>query len=310
MFDEPPSAAAGITIDAFPVACFTTDHSRAIRYANAEASSLFGSMPSETIGLHIEAVLTPASRIFCNSYVYPLLLADGCCEELALTVVTRNGSRVPVVANVRMHGSEFALWSLMRSEKREKLQREVLSARNTLQGQTRALELLASRDELTGLLNRRASTQSIQALIAAADEAGSDVTVFLLDIDRFKAINDTHGHDAGDNVLRQLGAALQSTVRLHEVVGRYGGEEFILAIAGNEEAAARSLNERVHVAAASISGPGAPVTVSVGLCRRRRSDGAELHEVVKAADRALYEAKTSGRNCSVIEHNGTLTAFC
>lgn len=310
MLDVPPLKPEAFPIDLFPVACFVTDRSRIIRYANTEASSLFGSGLNQIIGLHIELVLTPAAKIFCNSYIYPLLHADGCCEELALTVVTRTGTRVPVVANARMHGSEFVLWSVMRSEKREKLQSEVLSARNTLQGQTRVLELLASRDELTGLLNRRASTQSIQTLIAAADEAGTDVTVLLLDIDRFKAINDTYGHDAGDNVLRQLGAALQSTVRLHEVVGRYGGEEFILAIAGNEEAAARSLNERVHAAAASVSAPGAPVTVSVGLRRRLRSDGATLHEVVKAADRALYEAKASGRNCSVIEHNGTLTAFC
>ncbi|AZY95599.1 sensor domain-containing diguanylate cyclase (plasmid) [Paracoccus sp. Arc7-R13] len=309
MFDVPPLAAAAVMIDAFPVACFATDRSRTIRYANAEASSLFGSVLGQTIGLHIEAVLTPASKIFCNSYVYPLLFADGCCEELALTLVTQTGSRVPVVANARMHGSDFVLWSAMRAEKREKLQGEVLRARNALQGQTRALELLASRDELTGLLNRRAATHSIQTLIAAADEAETDVTVLLLDIDRFKAINDNYGHDAGDNVLRQLGAALQSTVRLHEVVGRYGGEEFILAIAANDELAARSLNQRVHAAAASVSGPGAPVTVSVGLCRRFRSDAPVLQEVVKAADRALYKAKASGRNCSIIEQNGILTSF-
>lgn len=309
MFDVPLLVAAGVTIDGFPVACFATDRSRTIRYANAETSLLLGAVPGQTTGLHIEALLTPASQMFCNSYVYPLLFADGCCEELALTLITQTGKRVPVVANARVHGSEFVLWSLMRAEKREKLQSEVLNARNTLLGQTRALELLASRDELTGLLNRRASIQSIQTLIAAADEAGSDVTVLLLDIDRFKAINDTHGHDAGDDVLRQLGAALQSAMRLHEVVGRYGGEEFILAIAANEEAAARSLNERVHAAAASVSGPGAPVTVSIGLCRRVRSDAAALQKIIKAADQALYEAKASGRNCSMIERNGTLTAF-
>ncbi|MGR3250881.1 MAG: GGDEF domain-containing protein [Paracoccus sp. (in: a-proteobacteria)] len=308
MLDVPPLAPAAFPIDAFPVACFATDQPRTIRYANAEASSQIGLLPGQMIGLHLEAVLTPASRIFCNSYVYPLLLADGACEELALTVVTHDGERVPVVANARLHDTEFVLWSVMRAEKREKLQSEVLSARNMLQGQTRSLELLASRDELTGLLNRRASTQSIQKLFAAADEAGSEVTILLVDIDRFKAINDTHGHDAGDNVLRQFGAALQSTVRLHEVVGRHGGEEFILAIAANNEAAARSLNERVHGAAAKVTGPGAPVTVSVGLCRRLEF-GDSFNEVVKAADRALYGAKASGRNRSMIERNGTVTLF-
>ena len=136
MFDVPPSAATAVMLDAFPVACFATDRSRIIRYENAEAASLFGFELGHTIGLHIEAVLTPASKIFCNSYVYPLLLADGCCEELALTLVTQTGSRVPVVANARMHGSEYVLWSAMRAEKREKLQGEVLSARNALQGQT------------------------------------------------------------------------------------------------------------------------------------------------------------------------------
>lgn len=98
-------------------------------------------------------------------------------------------------------------------------------------------------------------------------------------------------------------------VRQHEVVGRYGGEEFILAIAANDEAAARSLNQRVHAAAASVTGPGAPVTVSVGLCHRLQSGAHSLDDIVKAADQALYAAKASGRNCSMIERNGTLTSF-
>jgi len=298
-------------VDHFPVGCFATDSSRIIRFANAQAAAQLGRSGTQLQGLHIEALLTPASWIFCNSYVYPILLTEGRCEEIALTVATGSGSRMPVVANVCVHerDPDLVLWSVMCADKREKLQSEVLSARNQLQKQTRSLKELASRDELTGLLNRREATRLIEELILAADEAGAAVTILLLDIDRFKAVNDTFGHDAGDNVLRQLGAAFASTIRLHEIVGRYGGEEFILAIAAADDEAARSLNRRVHAAAASVTGSAAPVTVSVGLCCRPLRSGRSFDQVVKAADQALYEAKASGRNRSVIAGDGVLRPY-
>lgn len=298
-------------IDHFPVGCFATDDLRIIRFANAEAAVQVGRPRTELPGLHVEVLLTPASRIFCDSYVYPILLTEGRCEEIALTIATGSGSRLPVVANARIHerDPDLVLWSMMRADKRDKLQGEVLSARNQLQRQTRSLKELASRDELTGLFNRREATRRIGALMRAADEAGAEVTVLLLDIDRFKTVNDTYGHDAGDAVLRQLGAALASMVRSHEIVGRYGGEEFILAIAAADDEAVRSLNRRVHAAAASVTGSGAPLTVSVGLCCRPVRVGQSLDQLVKAADRALYEAKALGRNRSIIEIDRELQPY-
>lgn len=298
-------------IDRFPIACFATDSSRIIRFANAGAAAQMGRPGTELNGLYFEALLTPASRIFCDSYVYPILLTEGRCEEIALTVATGPGSRVPVVANACVHerDPDLVLWSVMRADKRDKLQGKVLSARNQLQSQTRSLKELASRDALTGLLNRRESTRLIEELIRAADEAGAEVTILLLDIDRFKAVNDTYGHDAGDAVLRQLGVAFASMVRSYEIVGRYGGEEFILALASTNHEAARFLNHRVHAAAASVTGRGAPVTISVGLCCRPLRSGQSFDQVVKAADQALYEAKATGRNRSMIACDGVLRPY-
>lgn len=298
-------------IDRFPMGCLATDGSRTIRFANDQVARQVKRSQAELLGSRIETLLTPASRIFCESYVYPLLLTKGRCDEIALTVATGSGERMPVVANACMHREvpELVLWSVMRADRRDKLQNEVLSARNQLHKQTRLLNEMATRDALTGLWNRREATRRIEAPFSAADRAGASVTVLLLDIDRFKAVNDTHGHQAGDEVLRQFGAALADPVRLHEVVGRYGGEEFILAIAADGAEGARSLNQRLHAAVACVTGQGAPVTISIGLCCRPPQSGRSFESIVNTADAALYQAKALGRNRSMIEIDGRAMPF-
>ncbi|MFN4128915.1 MAG: GGDEF domain-containing protein, partial [Paracoccaceae bacterium] len=172
--------------DHFPVGCLATDRARIIRFANAHVAAQVERPREDLLGLSLDALLTPASRIFCDSYVYPLLLNQSHCDEIALNMATGSGGRASVVVNARVHDADpdLVLWSIMGAEKRDQLQTEVLTARNQLQKQAHALKELASRDELTGLLNRREFKRRKVSMISGTKRSGETVTLFLLDIDR------------------------------------------------------------------------------------------------------------------------------
>lgn len=309
MLDPPAGDPFGI--DRFPVGCIVTDRLRTIRFANAYAEAQLGRPRDELLGLSIEALLTPASRIFCDSYIYPILLTEGHCDEVVLTVATGTGNRAPAVVSARVYDDnpDFVFWSLMRADKRDALQSELVTSRNLLQKQARSLKELASRDDLTGLMNRREFTRMVAPLSSAANRSGASMAILLLDIDRFKAVNDTYGHQAGDDVLRQLGAVFAPLKRSHELAARYGGEEFIFALVVADAEGVRPFARRLHEAARSVTGRAAPVTVSVGIYCCPPHSEQNLEYAVKAADRALYEAKALGRNRTMMESEGKLVPF-
>ena len=132
-----------------------------------------------------------------------------------------------------------------------------------------------------------------------ARRAGVPAAVLLLDIDHFKRVNDRYGHLAGDELLAATASTLVSHVRAGDVLGRFGGEEFVALLpgAGQEQACwiAERLRERVRVIAIPSLGAAATVTVSIGVAELGR-DGNELFELLAAADAALYRAKQSGRD--------------
>src|SRR5262249_1762420 len=123
-------------------------------------------------------------------------------------------------------------------------------------------------------------------------------------VDEFKQYNDTHGHPAGDEVLRLLGAALRAAAREHDVVARYGGEEFALVLPGTDAEAARRFAERLRVTITGIRWPLRPVTASLGIATLARGGGAPA-VLVQQADQALYHSKRQGRNR--VTHHGDLT---
>ncbi|MBQ2260511.1 MAG: GGDEF domain-containing protein [Loktanella sp.] len=299
------------SIDRFPVSCLATDGARIIRFANARVAAQIEQPLADLLGRSLDVLMTPASRIFCDSFVYPILLEQGYCDEIALNVISGSGRRISVVGNACIHNDDpnLVLWSFMRADKRDQLQAEVLASRNKLQEQARALKTLATRDDLTGLLNRREFKRLFAQLVSYADREAAFVTLLLLDIDRFKEVNDTHGHQAGDDVLRQLGVAFKKMVRTHELAGRYGGEEFIFAIATKDAEEPRPFSYRLHEAAASITGECAPITVSVGLVCSPPGSNRLFQYLFEAADRALYRAKDLGRNRSMIESDGSVMPF-
>jgi diguanylate cyclase (GGDEF)-like protein len=162
----------------------------------------------------------------------------------------------------------------------------------------------ANRDALTGLLNRRSFLERLHEEHAASERHGFEACLAILDVDHFKSINDTHGHLTGDAVLVELGKRLLAGVRTEDVVGRYGGEEFILLIRHTGLSGATQLMDRLRSSVAAqafvAGGVTLKVTASIGLTSIKPHLPEEA--IIAAADRALYEAKRGGRNrvCSVV----------
>jgi diguanylate cyclase (GGDEF)-like protein len=154
-------------------------------------------------------------------------------------------------------------------------------------------------DALTGLANRRACEQALRAEIARADRLGTPLAVVLADLDDFKAVNDVHGHAAGDELLRTFAAVLQDTVRAGDLAGRWGGEEFALLLPGTDASGAVRLAERVRTALADRQAAGAGAgsvgaTCSFGVAQY--DAGSDSQALLAAADGALYRAKREGKD--------------
>lgn len=157
------------------------------------------------------------------------------------------------------------------------------------------------RDILTGLYNRRHMEESLKREIARADRSGRPCGVIMVDVDHFKKFNDTYGHQAGDALLKGLGAFMQGHVRGEDIPCRYGGEEFILILPGADREGAFKRAEQIRAEVESNlqvpydNGFLPPVTISLGVaCYPIHADSAE--QTVKAADAALYHSKQDGRN--------------
>lgn len=157
---------------------------------------------------------------------------------------------------------------------------------------------MALTDGLTGVANRKHLDSLMQEEIARARRHNRALSILMIDIDHFKQINDTHGHIAGDNVLKHIGTLLLQRLRPADKVGRYGGEEFciILPETGRSEAAYVAESIRAQVAAEPFTGDGHPIAISVSIgvaALRAEKDSTDLY---RTADRRLYTAKQWGRN--------------
>ena len=159
------------------------------------------------------------------------------------------------------------------------------------------------RDDLTGLHNRRFFDSSLKQELPPAVRRASPISVILLDIDRFKRINDRHGHQAGDDVLRGLSASIAPQLRTEDVFARYGGEEFALLLRGQTARQAFSWAERIRQVIQDTKLPVGEellaVTASLGIATREPHEEAQPDELVAEADRRLYLAKEAGRNRSI-----------
>ena len=162
------------------------------------------------------------------------------------------------------------------------------------------MEVLAMHDGLTGLFNRRAIEEHAEAELDLAKRKQRTLSILLLDIDHFKRINDEHGHQLGDDALRQLGQILATNLRQYDRAGRWGGEEFIVILPETQLSEAATVAERLRSAVAGLKlplpdGANLSMQISVGAaCTAGLYPS--LTKLIDAADQALYRAKQSGRN--------------
>lgn len=173
----------------------------------------------------------------------------------------------------------------------EHLRRE----RKALAEANQHLQELANTDALTGIMNRYRIEHLVQMALANAERYGQTFSLLLFDIDYFKAVNDTHGHEVGDRVLKTLVKTLQGGLREADQLGRWGGEEFVILVPNTplEDAAVFAERLRDRVANADF-GLGEPITISIGIAEWGRGDS--FKTLLVRADRAMYQAKYSGRN--------------
>ena len=174
----------------------------------------------------------------------------------------------------------------------------LLVTQNRLLLAKEALRREASRDGLTSLWNRKAILAILERDLLRAERDHEPVGLIMIDVDHFKAINDSRGHPAGDAVLRIIASGIASVVRPYDSVGRCGGEEFLIVAPGCDLADTCDLAERVrsHVAGCNIIVEGASVQVSLSLGVATAQSSADIEKLLQAADTALYQAKNAGRN--------------
>jgi two-component system cell cycle response regulator len=254
-----------------------------------QAVTMLGRDAQATVSIDDDGVSRNHARIVLSNGVYDL-------EDLGSTNGTFVG-RERVQGRVRLvDGSRLLLGNtLLRFALQDQIEREA----------SRRIYEMSVRDGLTGVFNRRYFDERLTSEFAFAARHGSASCVLLVDIDYFKRVNDRHGHQAGDMVLRRVAAELRSGIRTEDVLARYGGEEFAVLARGIDPAGARLFAERVRLMAERAhivwEDVHVPVTISIGLAHNHAGPAvAKAERLVAEADAALYGAKQAGRNRVVV----------
>ena len=171
--------------------------------------------------------------------------------------------------------------------------------RNTVEKVTE----LASHDSLTGLLNRRAIKEGCRIHFDFSDRNQSNISVLMIDIDYFKPVNDSYGHDVGDEAICMVADILDQYSRKTDLVARVGGEEFLIVLPSTALEDARRLADKIRKKVESVSFNERKLQVTVSLGCIQRQKGEAYDAVLKRVDQALYGAKHAGRNCVICQPN-------
>jgi len=227
-------------------------------------------------------------------------------ERGAYDYVVKSGDwlfAIPIVIEKNM-----AIWRTKQENLRlhgqlERSLEEIRIKNTQLEEAIAKLETMASTDPLTGLANRRSFNQSLERRFSEAARYDHDLACIMIDLDGFKGVNDTLGHQVGDELLRRTGRILEANCRRSDIAGRFGGDEFVLLLPETELSTARIVAERIklefeHAAALVLSDAhdsAATVTMSMGLACLRHSRPNSCEQLLGHADDALYEAKARGK---------------
>jgi len=192
----------------------------------------------------------------------------------------------------------FGVIGLLTSIVLETRRRESFHKSTLLKESYDSLKELSFRDGLTGAYNRRFFQEMFEQQVGLANRKGRSLCLILFDLDRFKNVNDTYGHAAGDRVLQQTVSLVQGTLRGTDILNRYGGEEFVILLLDTPLDMALLVAERIREKRATtpVDGLPQPVTMSLGVAQHHESESPA--EFLERTDKLLYRAKDSGRNQS------------
>ncbi|MDP2870489.1 diguanylate cyclase [Methyloversatilis sp.] len=278
-------------VDAAYDAIVTVDQQQRITLFNRAAEHLFGYEQAQMLGQPLEALIPEQHREHHGDYVHQFARSPVKSREMnernRIYGQHQDGTRIPVeiaISKINVDGGvEFTA-----------VVRDITDRVHLMD----VLQKQAASDALTGLPNRRDFALRAAELMKST----KPFSVLMLDVDHFKRVNDSHGHDIGDEVLRLLARVGAATVRHRDIFARLGGEEFVVALPDTDAAQALNMGERLRAVFEEQdfdhdwkSGQPVPFTVSIGVATRVDGE-TDLEALLKRADQALYRAKGAGRN--------------
>lgn len=331
---EPTHSAALLAaiVESAPAAVIVSDRRGNIRLVNREAELIFRYARAELLGQQVDMLVpmpSQATHATVRAKFFDNPTARGMGTGRELFGLRKDGTRVPIeiaLTPIEFEGSVLVLSVIVDITERKRLQAIIHRANEELERRVRErtlalehansekellladlraqrveLDRLSREDSLTHLANRREFDQRLEAEIQRAQRQSTSLAVAMLDLDHFKDVNDHFGHAVGDAVLREVGNLIRRECRVIDVVSRYGGEEFALALPGSDLQAGVILCERIRVAFEKFDWntlhDGLAVTVSAGVSLWY--PGLDAGHLMAKADINLYEAKRLGRNRTV-----------
>lgn len=267
---------------------------------NKYMNRLFDADSASLVGQPISKYLSHAANFYVNTHIYPLLAVKGEIEEAHLSWLNHNAEEIPVVVNINLAADGISYWSLFKSTNHHRLYSELVETKEQLVIQNKSLHKLASTDFLTGLLNRRELLRQATIIDSQMRRSASSFAVLALDIDFFKKVNDTHGHQVGDKVLKHVASQLMQGRRTNDLVARVGGEEFVLILPDVDEKGAFIIAENIRERVASQAVDSISVTVSIGVVVSKPSKRTDIDGLLLMSDNGLLESKRGGRNKTVV----------
>lgn len=316
-----------IDIDELPCPALITDEQGVTLGLNPAILELLPQRHANLLGQNLDTLLTTGTRVFFQTHVLPTLRKNGDLREIFVYLNGTERARIPTYLNAKRistDGNTRFVWLFFSAKERSHFEAELIAARKAaqttadqirdaherlhslhLQLQDRVSDTeakyqsaadLAHKDSLTQLGNRRSLQAAALTLTSSADQIRG-FSVLMVDIDHFKRINDSYGHDRGDDVLKMVATCLQQTARQNDTAIRYGGEEFAVVLPGADAEQAIGVAGRIHQEVRELQMEELQITVSIGVATSATPYD-DLFKILKDADSALYVAKRDGRNRS------------
>lgn len=297
-----------LAIDASPAALLIVDERGLIQLVNREAERLFGYSRDLLIGNAVE-MLVPAAKRGQHQQDRAAFLRNPEARAMGtgrhLQAVRRDGTVFPAeiaLSPVRFGEQVHVLSTIIDLTLQQQVEESMIQLTTELEGANAQLAELSITDKLTGVMNRRALDDQLEKELRLMHRVGRPLSVLMLDIDYFKRYNDRHGHQAGDEILKQIANILKETTRTTDVAARYGGEEFAVVLPNTDKEGAVQMAERFQMAIRAHPWEQHTLTVSMGISTRdfgeepaSRTAG-DVTTLLADADRALYFSKHNGRD--------------